>query len=61
MGRDTGWLTAATALSRKIIPIGTPDFLYIPELPFDEIKFLTDMNEHGKGKRVSGSRQRRAS
>ena len=51
MGRDAGWLTAATALSRKIAPIVAPDFLYVPELPFDETKFLSDIEVAWKKKK----------
>lgn len=38
MGRNAGWLTAASALAAHM---GTgPDLIYLPELPFDLDKFL---------------------
>lgn len=39
MGRDTGWLTASSALAN---PYG-PDLIYVPEIPFNEEKFLIDV------------------
>ena len=38
MGRNAGWLTAATALSRGEDCTG-PDLIYLPEVPFDLSKF----------------------
>jgi 6-phosphofructokinase 1 len=38
MGRNTGWLTAASALAH---PFG-PHLLYVPEIPFDEEQFLDE-------------------
>ena len=38
MGRNAGWLTGATALS-KDTDCGGPDLIYLPELPFDEDDF----------------------
>ncbi len=42
MGRNAGWLTAASALARCS---GTtaPDLIYLPETVFDEDKFLADV------------------
>lgn len=39
MGRDTGWLTASSILAE---PYG-PDLIYVPEISFDENKFLEDV------------------
>lgn len=42
MGRDAGWLTAASALAR--INGGTaPDLIYLCERPFDTKKFIEDV------------------
>jgi len=41
MGRNAGWLTAATALA-AYKGYG-PDLIYLPELPFDMDKFLEDV------------------
>ena len=38
MGRDAGWLTAAAALPK----LG-PDYVYLPEVPFDMDKFFADI------------------
>lgn len=41
MGRNAGWLTAASALARDV---GSgPDLIYVPELDFDEDRFLADV------------------
>ncbi len=42
MGRDAGWLTAATALSRLNGSTG-PDLIYLCERAFDTEKFLDDI------------------
>ncbi len=42
MGRDAGWLTAATALTNHLCGIG-PDLIYLPEVTFDENKFIDDV------------------
>lgn len=43
MGRDTGWLTASSALS---FPKDyAPDLIYVPEIPFDVDVFLNDVKE----------------
>lgn len=42
MGRDCGWITAATALARDNFN-ETPHLIYLPERPFDEAKFLADV------------------
>jgi ATP-dependent phosphofructokinase / diphosphate-dependent phosphofructokinase len=43
MGRNAGWLTAATALAAY--KGNGPDLIYLPELPFDMEKFLEDASE----------------
>lgn len=43
MGRNAGWLTAATALAAY--KGNGPDLIYLPELPFDMEKFLEDCQE----------------
>lgn len=42
LGRNAGWITAASQLAD---PSGefAPDLLYLPEVPFDEDKFLSDI------------------
>ncbi|SKA72897.1 6-phosphofructokinase 1 [Clostridium sp. USBA 49] len=47
MGRDTGWLTASAALA-KIDGKEVVDFIYLPETPFIEEKFLDEVNEKFK-------------
>ncbi|MBQ8742437.1 MAG: 6-phosphofructokinase [Clostridia bacterium] len=42
MGRDTGWLTAASALSAVNTGIG-PDYIYLPETDFDYERFFKDV------------------
>lgn len=42
MGRDAGWLTAATALGR-CVGGPEPDFVYLPERAFDPERFLEDV------------------
>jgi ATP-dependent phosphofructokinase / diphosphate-dependent phosphofructokinase len=39
MGRNTGWLAAASALARERAS-DPPHFVYVPERPFDEGEFL---------------------
>lgn len=41
MGRNAGWLTAATALAAY--KGNGPDFIYLPEVAFDMDKFLEDV------------------
>jgi len=51
MGRDAGWLTAASMLARQK-PGDGPHLIYLPEAPFTVEKFLTDVREaygrHGR-------------
>ena len=42
MGRDTGWITASTALAREGQDDG-PHLIYLPERPFVAEKFLEDV------------------
>ena len=42
MGRNAGWIAAATALARKN-PGDAPHLIYLPECPFDEEAFLRDV------------------
>lgn len=44
MGRNAGWLTAASALSKDSDCDG-PDLLYLPEVPFDPDAFVTRVRE----------------
>ena len=51
MGRNAGWLTAATALATHMG--AGPDLIYLPEFDFDMDKFLSDVkkvydNNNGK-------------
>ncbi|MDD7583683.1 MAG: diphosphate--fructose-6-phosphate 1-phosphotransferase [Coriobacteriaceae bacterium] len=52
MGRDAGWVTAASALA-KDSGTGGPDLIYVPERPFGEKAFLEDVqhliDEKGSG------------
>ena len=48
MGRHAGWLTGAAALAGLAgLP---PDFIYMPEIPFDMDKFLEDVEKTYKTK-----------
>lgn len=42
MGRDAGWLTAATCLARTEYS-GAPHLIYLPETPFDTDVFIEDV------------------
>lgn len=50
MGRNAGWLTAASALARTQYN-DAPDLIYLPEVPFDKERFLNDIHEVFKRKR----------
>ena len=50
MGRNAGWLTAATALARDINCDGV-DFIYLPEIPFSMEKVRRDIEELQKTKK----------
>ncbi len=42
MGRDAGWLTASAALPNLVSGAG-PDYVYLPEVPFDMEAFFDDV------------------
>lgn len=44
MGRDAGWLTAASALARNSFS-PAPHLIYLPEVPFSTEKFIEDIKE----------------
>ena len=44
MGRDAGWLTAASALARNEYS-SVPDLIYLPETNFDEDQFVEDVRK----------------
>ena len=44
MGRDTGWVAAATGLARRH-PDDAPHLIYVPEIPFSVERFLDDVRE----------------
>lgn len=52
MGRNAGWVTAASVLADES-GTGGPDLVYVPERPFDQVAFLDDcqrlIDEHGCG------------
>lgn len=50
MGRNAGWLTAASALARSSFN-EAPDLIYLPEVPFIKENFLNDIKEVFKRKR----------
>lgn len=43
MGRHAGWLTAAAALASEAC--GAPHLIYLPEVPFDNQRFMEDVRE----------------
>lgn len=47
MGRDAGWLAAASAIP-GILSNHAPDLVYLPEVPFDMDRFLDDVAENFK-------------
>lgn len=49
MGRDAGWLTAASALARRFQE--APDLIYLPEVPFYNAKFIEDVRNKLNKKR----------
>lgn len=44
MGRNAGWLTASAALARRVTG-SAPQFICLPEVPFDTEKFLDTIRE----------------
>ena len=51
MGRDAGWLTCASTLSRSEDCAG-PDLIYVPETVFNYDSFIKKINEVRKEKKV---------
>jgi ATP-dependent phosphofructokinase / diphosphate-dependent phosphofructokinase len=48
MGRNTGWIAAATGLAKRH-PDEAPNLIYVPEIPFSEERFLREVREvHGR-------------
>ncbi|MDD6193957.1 MAG: 6-phosphofructokinase [Lachnospiraceae bacterium] len=50
MGRDAGWLTAATALASTSYGLGV-DLIYLPEVAFDRNQFVADVTSVLKSKK----------
>lgn len=44
MGRDTGWLAAASILAKED-SVASPDLIYLPEIPFNKLAFLREVKE----------------
>ncbi len=44
MGRNAGWLTAASVLARKE-DLDAPHLIYLPEIPFSEKRFVEDVRQ----------------
>ncbi len=44
MGRDSGWLTAAAAIPRRLSDV-EPDLVYLPEVPFDFENMFADVEK----------------
>lgn len=44
MGRDSGFLAAASALARDEL-VESPHLIYLPEIPFDEEEFLQEVSD----------------
>ena len=44
MGRNTGWITAATAMAKENED-DAPHLIYLPEKPFEEESFLSDVDK----------------
>lgn len=49
MGRNAGWLTAASSLA-NLKGCG-PDLVYLPEIPFDTDKFVSDIKKVAEAKK----------
>jgi 6-phosphofructokinase 1 len=45
MGRSAGWIAAGTVLAKRGDPAAPPHIILLPELPFDEEKFLAKVKE----------------
>ncbi|MCL2088813.1 MAG: 6-phosphofructokinase [Oscillospiraceae bacterium] len=51
MGRNAGWLTAASVLARDT-GCGSPQLIYLPETPFDPDDFIKRVSEYSKKKQL---------
>jgi 6-phosphofructokinase 1 len=45
MGRSAGWIAAGTALAKRGNPANPPHIILLPEVPFEEDKFLAKVKE----------------
>ncbi len=45
MGRSAGWIAAGTVLAKRGNPAAPPHIILLPELPFEEEKFLAKVKE----------------
>jgi 6-phosphofructokinase 1 len=45
MGRSAGWIAAGTILAKRGQPANPPHIILLPELPFEEDKFLAKVKE----------------
>src|ERR1051326_2726190 len=45
MGRSAGWIAAGTSLAKRGNPANPPHIILLPELPFEEEKFLAKVKE----------------
>jgi len=45
MGRSAGWIAAGTVLAKRGNPANPPHIILLPEIPFDEEKFLAKVKE----------------
>ena len=43
MGRSAGWIAAGTVLAKRGVAASPPHIILLPELPFDEAKFLAQV------------------
>ena len=61
MGRNTGWIVAASALARRY-PDDPPQLIYVPERPVSEDRLLADVESVYRriGLRSGGSLRRAA-
>src|SRR5208337_3837304 len=45
MGRSAGWIAAGTVLAKRGNPALPPHIILLPELPFEEARFLAKVKE----------------
>jgi ATP-dependent phosphofructokinase / diphosphate-dependent phosphofructokinase len=45
MGRSAGWIAAGTVLAKRVNPAQPPHIILLPELPFEEDRFLAKVKE----------------